>query len=81
MGNESFKTKILKAYNQEEERIYDSLQTTVILISKCNILMVMGDMNAKVGANRNGTEKEIGPNEIRDNGELLADSVQIKFWF
>lgn len=60
MGNESFKTKRLKAYNQEEERIYDLLQTTVISISKCDILMVMGDMNAKVGANRNGSEKELG---------------------
>ena len=39
------------ASEKEKEEFYDSLQTIVISIPKRGILMVMGDMNAKVGAN------------------------------
>ena len=38
--------------------------------------MLMGDVNAKVGTDRKGREREMGPNGIgkmNENGELFAD--------
>ena len=42
------------ASEEEKEEFYDSLQTIVNLTPKRDILMIIGDLNAKVGANGNG---------------------------
>ena len=46
------------------EEFYDSLQTNVNLPPKRDIFMIIGDLNVKVGANRNGREREMGPNGL-----------------
>ena len=64
------------ADEDEKEDFYFSLQAIVNTVPKRDILMIMGDLNAKVGSERLGRESEIGPHGIgtmNENGELFAD--------
>lgn len=77
------KTTIIQVYaptnnaeENEKEDFYSSLQTVFNNVPKRDILMITGDLNAKVGSERVGRECEIGPNgigTINENGELIAD--------
>lgn len=63
------------AYGDEKEDFYSFLQTIVNNVPKRDILLVTGDLNAKVGLERTGRESEIGPHDIgamNENGELFA---------
>ncbi|CAG2198896.1 Craniofacial development protein 2 [Mytilus edulis] len=60
----------------EKEDFYHSLQTTIEKVPKRDLLVLMGDLNAKVGSERKGWDREIGPHGIgkmNENGELFAD--------
>ena len=77
------KTTIIQVYaptnnadEDEKEDFYFSLQAIVNTVPKRDILLIMGDLNAKVGSERLGRESEIGPHGIgtmNENGELFAD--------
>ncbi|CAG2197112.1 Craniofacial development protein 2 [Mytilus edulis] len=77
------KTTIIQVYSptnnadeEEKDDFYNSLQTTVNSVPKRDILMILGDLNAKVGKDRTGREREMGPNgigEMNENGEIFAD--------
>ncbi|XP_071153817.1 craniofacial development protein 2-like [Mytilus edulis] len=60
----------------EKEDFYHSLQTTIEKVPKRDLLVLMGDLNAKVGSERKGWDREIDPHGIgkmNENGELFAD--------
>ena len=62
------------AMEDDKHDFYNSFQATINSIPKRDILMLMGDLNAKVGTDRKG--REMGPNgivEMNENGELFAD--------
>ncbi|XP_056022503.1 craniofacial development protein 2-like [Ostrea edulis] len=77
------KTTIIQVYaptnnaeENEKEDFYSSLQTVFNNVPKRGILMITGDLNAKVGSERVGRECEIGPHgigTINENGELFTD--------
>ena len=64
------------AMDEEKDEFYNQLQDTV---SSCNIndlIVVMGDLNAKVGNNNTNREEVIrkfGVGFMNDNGEGLCD--------
>ena len=58
-----------------KEQFYTDLQTTVHTVNKKDILIVMGDLNAKVGCNNLGLEQVMGQHGMGisdNNGELLC---------
>lgn len=60
----------------EKDRFYAQLQATVDKVPKHDMLILMGDLNAKVGSDNTGREKEMGANglgSMNENGELFAD--------
>ena len=64
------------ASNEEKEMFYNQLQAAVDKISKRDMLIVMGDLNAKVGDVNIGREKEMGKHGLgtmNENGELFVD--------
>ena len=64
------------AHEDDKEDFYHSLQTVIDKVPKRDVLIVMGDFNAKVGSEREGREREIGPHgigQMNENGERLAD--------
>ncbi|XP_048770307.2 craniofacial development protein 2-like [Ostrea edulis] len=77
------KTTIIQVYaptneaeESEKDDFYNALQATVDKTPKRDILIIMGDLNAKVGSDGVGRETEIGPHGIgnmNENGELFAD--------
>ena len=60
-----------------KEDFYDKLQAMMDKVSKRDIIILMGDMNAKVGREHNGKEGVLGRNgavgRMNENGELLTD--------
>ena len=77
------KTTIIQCYaptnaakEEEKENFYGSLQTLIDHTQKRDMIIVMGDMNAKVGADNTDRELIMGRNGVgsmNENGELLAD--------
>ena len=64
------------AGEEEKEQFCNQLQGVLDKIPKRDMLILMGDMNAKVGQDNNRQENEMGTHGIGDmneNGELLAD--------
>uniref|UniRef100_A0A0L8GNS1 Endonuclease/exonuclease/phosphatase domain-containing protein n=1 Tax=Octopus bimaculoides TaxID=37653 RepID=A0A0L8GNS1_OCTBM len=65
--------------NAEEDTkdvFYSQLQTVVDRIPRRDMLILMGDMNAKVGSDNSGRERVMGRNGLgvmNENGELLDD--------
>ena len=62
--------------DKEKDNFYEQLQTVVDSVHKHDLLLVMGDLNAKVGEDNEGYENIIGSHgagEINDNGERLVD--------
>ena len=59
-----------------KDSFYEQLQTAVDSVPKHDMLIVMGDLNAKVGCNNQGRETymgRFGTGEMNENGELFAD--------
>ncbi|XP_072906368.1 uncharacterized protein [Hemitrygon akajei] len=61
---------------EEKDLFYTQLQAVVGKVPKQDMLIVMGDLNAKVGSDNTGREREMGQNSLgnmNENGELLTD--------
>jgi hypothetical protein len=64
----------------EKEQFYQELQEIVDGRNKNDIIIVMGDLNAKVGNNNNGYERTMGTHGLgiqNDNGERLSEFCQM----
>ena len=64
------------SHEEEKIKFYNQLQDTVNKIPKRDILILMGDMNAKVGKDNTGREREMGTHGLgmmNENGEIFAD--------
>ena len=64
------------ADEEDKDAFYTQLQAVVDKILRRDMLILMGDLNAKVGSDNTGREKEMGKNGLgvmNENGELLAD--------
>ena len=76
------KTTIIQVFSptnneteDDKDDFYKSLLSTINSIPKRVILMFMGDLNAKVGTDKKGRERDMGPNDIgemNENGEQLV---------
>ena len=58
------------------DAFYDQLQTAVESVHAHDMLLILGDLNAKVGSDNTGREHVMGKHgigTINDNGERLAD--------
>ena len=59
-----------------KDAFYDQLQTVVESVHAHDMLLILGDLNAKVGSDNTGREHVMGKHgigTINDNGERLAD--------
>jgi len=64
------------AEEEDKELFYRQLQATVDKTPRRDVQIIMGDMNAKVGSDNTGREREMGTQglgNMNENGELLAD--------
>ena len=67
------------AEDSVKERFYDQLQTTVNEVSNHEMLIVGGDLNAKIGNDNTGRERcmgKYGLGTMNENGHLFADFCQ-----
>ena len=65
---------------EDKDNFYEQLQTVVDSVYKHDTLLVMGDLNAKVGEDNKGYENIIGSHgvgERNDNGERLVDFCRL----
>ena len=65
-----------EAEEETKDTFYEQLQSVVDKVPKHDLLLVMGDVNAKVGCNNQGRESfmgRFGKGEMNENGELFAD--------
>ena len=61
---------------EEKAEFYDNLQSTIDKIPKKDLVIIMGDFNAKIGSDNTGREQVMGRHgegEINANGELFVD--------
>lgn len=68
------------ADEDDKNDFYNLLQSVVDAVPKRDILIILGDLNAKVGDDRGGREREIGPHgigQMNENGEMFADFCAI----
>jgi len=64
------------ASEEEKDRFYSSLRGVVEEVPTHDVLVVMGDFNAKIGRENTGLERVIGKHgcgEMNENGERLID--------
>jgi hypothetical protein len=64
------------AESETKDQFYQQLQETVDSSPKRDIIMILGDLNAKVGTNNRNRELHMGKHgigEMNENGELFAD--------
>ena len=81
------KLSIIQAYAstneaniEDKDNFYEQIQTVVDSVHKYDILLVMGDLNAKVGEDNEGYENIIGSHgvgERNDNGERFVDYCRL----
>ncbi|KAL4707292.1 hypothetical protein ACJJTC_019830 [Scirpophaga incertulas] len=67
------------ASNETKDNFYSLLTTTLKNIRKQDIVIVMGDLNAKVGTDNSGCERHMGtngPGTRNENGELFLEFCQ-----
>ena len=63
------------AEDESKEEFYEQLQREVVATPRHDILIVMGDLNAKIGQDNEGWEKVMGQHglgRMNENGERLA---------
>lgn len=82
-GHRRIKLKVVQCYaptndavDTAKEDFYDRLQVVLEQRKEREILVLMGDFNAKVGANNIGYEQILGKHglgQMNENGELFAD--------
>ncbi|XP_063427083.1 craniofacial development protein 2-like [Mytilus trossulus] len=68
------------AKEEEKEEFYQQLQDNVSSCNKNDMLIVMGDLNAKVGKDNSNLQEVLGKHgcgTINENGELLCNFCQI----
>jgi len=59
-----------------KEKFYQQLHETITVVQKRDVIIVMGDMNGKIGSNNEGLEHVMGRHGIGNmnkNGELLSE--------
>jgi len=59
-----------------KEKFYQQLHETITAVQKMDVIIVMGDMNAKIGSNNEGLEHVMGRHGIGNmskNGELFSE--------
>ncbi|XP_033103573.1 craniofacial development protein 2-like [Anneissia japonica] len=63
--------------DEDKDTFYSTLEETVRKTPKHDVMVVMGDMNAKIGINNTGRERVMGKEGLgkmmNDNGERFAD--------
>ena len=67
---------MLRRSSRAKDTFYLQLQKALDSVSSHDLLLVIGDLNAKVGRSNEGREKTMGKNgcgEMNENGERLAD--------
>ncbi len=77
------KTTIIQCYaptnqatDDDKDNFYEILQREIDLVPSHDVLIVLGDMNAKVGSNNSGREQVMGKHGlgvINDNGERFCE--------
>ena len=82
-----FKLTIIQTYapteeykEEAKELYYEQLQQICQRVPKHDLLIVMGDFNAKIGNDNKGYEDTLGKNGIgvlNDNGQRLIDFCQL----
>ena len=62
---------------EEKDEFYDALQSILKDVPRHDVLLVLGDFNARVGTNNHDEERAMGKHGIglnlTDNGERLID--------
>ncbi|XP_056017289.1 craniofacial development protein 2-like [Ostrea edulis] len=81
------KTSIIVCYaptndaeEEQKDTFYQQLQKAVDKIPTHDVLLIIGDLNAKVGSSNEGREKSMGKHgcgTINDNGERLVDICEL----
>ena len=65
------------AAQETKEEFYSQLQEAISIVSSHDVLIVMGDLNAKIGSDNSGYERNIGRHGLgplrNDNGEKFLD--------
>ena len=64
------------ADEEEKDLFYAQLQAVVDKVPRRDMLILMGDLNAKVGSDNTGRDREMGKNglgDMNENGKLFAD--------
>jgi len=59
-----------------KEKFYQQLHETITAVQKRDVIIVMGDMNARIGPNNEGLEHVIGRHGVgnmNENGELFSE--------
>ena len=76
--------QVYAPHNEREDQVkndfYEELQETLDGCNKNDIIVVMGDLNAKVGSDNIGYEKTMGKHGLgvqNDNGERLCNFCQL----
>jgi len=60
----------------KKEEFYQQLSEAITTVKKRNVIIVMGDMNAKIGPNNEGLQHVMGRHGIgnmNENGELFSE--------
>ena len=68
------------AEEADKDHFYAQLQSTIDKTPKRDMLILMGDLNAKIGSNNTDRERVMvrhGDGNMNENGELLADFCAI----
>ena len=62
------------ANDEDKDQFYEALQTTVEGIPKHDVLLLMGDMNARVGSNNKDRERVMG---YHGEGDITLTTVNV----
>jgi exonuclease III len=60
----------------KKEEFYQQLSETIATVTKRDVIVVMGDINAKVGSNNEGMEYDMGRHgtgNMNENGEMISE--------
>ena len=71
------------ADEEDKEDFYYSLQMTVDNVPRHDVLLLLGDLNARVGYNNKKRERVMGKHgegELTNNAELLTYVKRISLW-